>query len=168
MIKKIVDMVKQFLKNMVEKERCPQKLALSFCVGIYIAFSPFPGLHTVMVFVFSWLFKLNWAVVLASSCLINSPWTMVPIYATDYMVGRWLCDALFSGDMLAFNPSWMNWINQYMSQYVGMGNMCLTSFLIGGNVLGLFFGVLLYIPMKHIFSTLVNQMYNLINKPVSQ
>lgn len=167
MIKKIIEAFKNFLKNLALKERCPKKLALSFCMGVYIAFSPFPGLHTAMVFAFSWLFRLNWAVVLSSSCLINSPWTMVPIYATDYMVGNWLCGQMFGCDMLTYNPSWMNWINQHVSHYAGMGNICLSSFLIGGNVLGVGFALLLYVPMKYLFGALVDQMYNRAKPTVS-
>src|SRR5581483_10373754 len=72
------------LKNLADQEHCSTKLALSFCVGVYIAFSPFIGLHTVMTFIFVWLFGLNLAATFTASWLINNPWTMIPIYSTDY------------------------------------------------------------------------------------
>ncbi len=76
-IKKMVIKLKAFLMDLALKDRSPAKLAAAFCMGVYIAFSPFPGFHTAMVFVLSWMCHLNVGVVFASSCVINNPWTMV-------------------------------------------------------------------------------------------
>ena len=131
-------------------ERCPQRLALSCCVGIYIAFSPFVGFHTVMAFLFSWLFALNCAVMLVVSCCINNPWTMVPIYASDYVVGDWLF-YFFGIDGAQSNPTWMIAINKFIAKYMSIGNgLSLWAFLIGGNLLGCVISGTVYPILKRI------------------
>lgn len=164
-LRKILDFFKRFLKNLVLKERSPEKLALGFCLGVYIAFSPFPGLHTAMVFVFSWLFKVNWVVVLATSNLVNNPWTMIPIYGSDYLFGKWLCSTFFGCDMLVYNPAWMNALCQWVANYTSIAEVSLLSFVIGGNILGIFFAFVAYPVMKKVFTSLAKEVHGLINKP---
>jgi hypothetical protein len=58
----------------------PHRLALAFGLGVFIAFSPWLGLHIASAFLFAWLFRLNKIVVLTGS-FVNNPWTIVPLYA---------------------------------------------------------------------------------------
>lgn len=57
----------------------PHRLAVAFAAGVFIAFSPTIGLHTLTVFAIAWLFRLNTIVVLTAAFL-NNPWTIVPMY----------------------------------------------------------------------------------------
>lgn len=144
--------LKNFLKKLIYQERSPEKLAFSFCMGIYIAFSPFPGLHTVMVFLFSWLFRLNLGVTFTSSCFINNPWTMIPIYGADYGLGYFLVYKLFKFDLAIFDPWWMGYINYFCEKTLGIAKPCIWSFLLGGNLLGIGLALLLYPIMRKIFA----------------
>lgn len=164
MIKKGLSRFKAFLMTLVLKEQHSHKLAFAFCMGVYIAFSPFPGFHTAMVFVLSWLCGLNVAVVLASSCLINNPWTMVPVYVADYVFGNWVCCTFLGTNMIDFNPSWMNGFAQWVCLKTGIAHISLASFLIGGNLLGIGFAVLLYPIMRYIFSKLAIEAQSLLHK----
>jgi len=139
------------LKNLADQEHCSTKLALSFCVGVYIAFSPFIGLHTVMTFIFVWLFGLNLAATFTASWLINNPWTMIPIYSTDYFFGDWLLHKMLGLDTVTCNPLWMSWINSPLRTYCGLGNISLLAFIIGGNLLGIGISLMLYPVMKRVF-----------------
>lgn len=58
----------------------PRRLAMAFAVGVFIAFSPTVGLHTLSVFAVAWAFRLN-TLVLFTAAFINNPWTIVPMYA---------------------------------------------------------------------------------------
>jgi uncharacterized protein (DUF2062 family) len=58
----------------------PNKLALASAVGVFIAFSPTIGLHTISCLVIAWIFRLSKLVVFTSATLVNNPWTMVPLY----------------------------------------------------------------------------------------
>jgi len=57
----------------------PRRLAAAFALGVFIAFSPWLGLHIVSAVALAWLFRLNKVVVLTAS-LLNNPWTIVPMY----------------------------------------------------------------------------------------
>lgn len=58
----------------------PHRLALAFAAGVFIAFNPLIGLHTLMAVAIIGAFRLN-TVVLFTGAFINNPWTMVPLYA---------------------------------------------------------------------------------------
>lgn len=139
--------VREFLQH----ERCPRRLAFSVSLAVFIAFSPFVGFHTVMVFLFAWLFTLNAAVLLAISMLINNPWTMVPIYAADHVVGNhlfYLCGI----DGMNLNPDWICSVNSWISHYTGLEGISLWAFLVGGNLLSVVLAITTY-PIIHYVST---------------
>jgi uncharacterized protein (DUF2062 family) len=144
--------VKNFFKKLIYQERSAEKLALSFCIGNYIAFSPFPGFHTLMVFLFSWMFSLNLGVTFASSCFINNPWTMIPVYGSDYIFGYWLLHKVFNLNFEVFEPWWMYYINMFCEKTLGIAKPCIISFIVGGNILGIGLSILLYPLMKRVFA----------------
>ena len=150
MIKKVLS----YLKKFVYQERSPQKLAISFCIGNYIAFSPFIGLHTVMVFIAAWLFSLNFPVTFAEAYGINNLWTAVPIYTADYIFGYWLVHKVIHLNGLLYNPHWFNLMCQFFEQKLGLVKPCIWSFLIGGNLLGILTSIILYPFMVKLFSKL--------------
>ena len=64
----------------------PRRTALAFAIGVFLAFSPLYGLHTISVFLFAWAFRLNVVAMLAGS-LVNNPWTVIPILGSTMWVG---------------------------------------------------------------------------------
>lgn len=138
------------------QERSAKKLAISFCMGNYIAFSPFIFLHTVMVFIFVWLFRLNFAVTFAVAYGVNNIWTAVPIYTTDYVFGYWLVHRVFGADLSSFDFSWMSYINNFFEHTLGLSRPCFWSFMIGGNLLGILTSIVLYPFLVSLFTRLVN------------
>lgn len=146
--------IKNFLKKLLAQESSAHKLALAFSVGTYIAFSPFPGFHTLLVFLLGWLLQLNIPVILTVSILINNPWTMIPVYAVGHVAGQWICQCIFGNDLLFYNPFWMDWFNNWVCSYTHLCGMSLWAFLIGGNILGIVFALLSYPLMLYIFKRL--------------
>jgi uncharacterized protein (DUF2062 family) len=57
----------------------PQKLALAFALGIFVAFTPTIGLHILTCLVLAWMFRLSKLVIITAS-FVNNPWTIVPLY----------------------------------------------------------------------------------------
>jgi uncharacterized protein (DUF2062 family) len=139
---------KEYLKKQFSREQSPHKLALSLSFAIFIAFSPFLLLHTVLVFVCSWLFRLNFAITFAVVHMIHNPWATIPIYASDYMLGDLLLHKWLGLNTLALNPTWMGFFNGYITKYVGLTDISLVAFLVGGNLLGLILAISLYPLMK--------------------
>ncbi len=139
----LLEKIKNIFVNAVKSNSSPSKLALSFAVGIFIAFFPFPGGHTVMMFGARWLFGLNFPVLLLATSF-NNPWTLVPFYSFDYCFGYW-----FVHSFLGFSPSWII----SLGKIFGSLKICLWSFFIGGIVLGTIFSFLSYPIMILVFKT---------------
>jgi uncharacterized protein (DUF2062 family) len=65
----------------------PERTALAFSIGVFIAFSPFLGLHTIMATLIAFLFRFN-KIAIYSGTFINNPFlTLVPIIIASYAVG---------------------------------------------------------------------------------
>jgi len=152
----ILTRLRSFFAKLINAERCPQKLATSFCLGVYIAFSPFIGLHTAMTLLFGWLFALNTAVIFTISILINNPWTMAPVYGFDHLFGVWVF-GLFNIDSMVWNPSWLTSCNAYLQQHIGISGISLSAFMVGGNLLGIIISVMLYPFIKRIFNAYLSK-----------
>jgi uncharacterized protein (DUF2062 family) len=132
---------KKVLHKAFEEGSCPKKMALSFCAGIYIAFSPFPGGHTIMMLISKWLFRLNFPVLFFATS-INNPWTAIPFFSLDYVFGYWLTHSVIGWD-----PGW----NISLAKFFGSGEICLWSFLLGGNILGIAGAILCYPAIRKLF-----------------
>jgi uncharacterized protein (DUF2062 family) len=143
----VFDKIKTTFKNAFTQGWTVKKLTQSFCIGIYIAFSPFFGLHTAMMFAAKFLFKLNFPVLFLATSF-NNPWTMVAFYSFDYFFGYWLIHTF-----LGFNPTW----TIPLARIFGSGNICIWSFLIGGNILGILFAIGSYPFMHILFKNLVKK-----------
>ncbi|MFC1845593.1 DUF2062 domain-containing protein [Candidatus Dependentiae bacterium] len=162
---KLIGRIVSIFKKLVLKERSSKKLSLSFCVGLYISFSPFIFCHTIMVVAFAWLFSLNGAAVFAGA-FVNNPWTMVPCYSVGYFFGEFVLRTICRLDTLALNPSWMALVNEPITRVTGMQGISFWSFLLGGNLLGVMLGVMLYPALKRLFGRLSVQVYGVAKKSV--
>ncbi|MEJ7618470.1 MAG: DUF2062 domain-containing protein [Pyrinomonadaceae bacterium] len=68
----------------------PERTALAFSIGVFIAFSPFLGLHTIMATVLAFVFRFN-KLAIFSGTFVNNPFlTLVPIILASYAVGAFL------------------------------------------------------------------------------
>jgi uncharacterized protein (DUF2062 family) len=70
----------------------PERTALAFSIGVFIAFSPFLGLHTILATFLAFVFRFNKIAIYTGTFLNNPPLTLVPIIIASYAVG-----ALFMG-----------------------------------------------------------------------
>jgi len=68
----------------------PERTALAFSIGVFIAFSPFLGLHTIMATVVAFAFRFN-KIAIYTGTFINNPFlTLVPIIIGSYAVGAFV------------------------------------------------------------------------------
>lgn len=58
----------------------PRRTAFAYAVGVFLGFSPFLGLHTVLGLLVAFLFRLNRVAILLG-VYTNNPWWMLPYYA---------------------------------------------------------------------------------------
>jgi uncharacterized protein (DUF2062 family) len=77
----------------------PERTALAFSIGVFIAFSPFLGIHTIMATLIAFAFRFN-KIAIYTGTFINNPFlTLVPIIVVSYGVG-----ALVLGKPLRIPP----------------------------------------------------------------
>jgi hypothetical protein len=73
-------------------EDTPHRTAAAFGLGLFIAFFPLVGIHTLLALGLAFLLRLSRAAVLLGAWM-NNPWTIVPIYSAGTAVGCLLLGA---------------------------------------------------------------------------
>jgi uncharacterized protein (DUF2062 family) len=92
-------MFRASLRRLLAIDDPPERTALAFSVGVFIAFSPFLGLHTILATLLAFLFRFN-KIAIYTGTFINNPFlTLVPIILGSYSVG-----ALILGRPLKMPP----------------------------------------------------------------
>lgn len=84
----------QYLRGLFALDDTPERIALAFALGVFFAFSPLLGLHTILGLTIAFIFRLNRVAVLLG-VWVNNPYTLVPIYAAAAYVG---------GHLIGFPP----------------------------------------------------------------
>ena len=68
----------------------PERTALAFAIGVFIAFSPFLGLHTILATLLAFLFRFN-KIAIYTGTFINNPFlTLIPIIIASYAIGAFV------------------------------------------------------------------------------
>jgi uncharacterized protein (DUF2062 family) len=68
----------------------PERTALAFSVGVFIAFSPLLGLHTILATLVAFVFRFN-KVAIYMGTYVNNPFlTLAPIVIVSYALGAFL------------------------------------------------------------------------------
>ena len=68
----------------------PERTALAFSIGVFIAFSPFLGLHTIMATAVAFYFRFNKIAIYTGTFINNPLFTLVPIIIASYAVGAFI------------------------------------------------------------------------------
>ncbi len=74
------------LKVIITVRERPEKVSLSFSIGLFIGLSPFLGIHTLLAILIAPVLRLNIYATL-SGVYVTNPWTLVPIYTFSTWVG---------------------------------------------------------------------------------
>ena len=125
----------------------PERTALAFSIGIFIAFSPFLGLHTIMATLIAFAFRFN-KIAIYSGTFINNPiLTLVPIIIISYAVGAFILGRPLTipdeGVELLKNPHLFS-RDYYRRLFVQSWNHIVWPFAIGGMILSVVCSVLAY------------------------
>ncbi|HEX8747159.1 MAG TPA: DUF2062 domain-containing protein [Pyrinomonadaceae bacterium] len=100
-------MFRKTLRRLLAIDDPPERTALAFSIGVFIAFSPFLGLHTILATFLAFVFRFN-KVAIYTGTFINNPFlTLVPIILASYAVG-----ALVTGRPLALPPEGMRLLKE--------------------------------------------------------
>jgi len=83
-------MFRSAIRRLLAIDDPPERTALAFSIGVFIAFSPFLGLHTILATLIAFIFRFN-KVAIYTGTFINNPFlTLVPIIVASYGVGAFI------------------------------------------------------------------------------
>ena len=83
-------MFRSTFRRLLALDDPPERTALAFSLGVFIDFSPFLGLHTILATLIAFLFRFN-KVAVYTGTFINNPFlTLVPIIIASYAIGAFI------------------------------------------------------------------------------
>jgi uncharacterized protein len=79
-------LIRRWLDTLLHIQDTPERTAAAFALGVFLGFSPFLGLHTLLGVVFAFLLNLNRVAVLVG-VYTNLPWFLGPYYVGTTIMG---------------------------------------------------------------------------------
>ena len=140
-------MFRKTFRRLLAIDDPPERTALAFSIGVFIAFSPFLGLHTIMATVIAFAFRFNKIAIYTGTFINNPILTLVPIIILSYAVG-----AFFLGRPLAIPDEGVQLLKEpqlfsgdyYRRLFLQSWNNVVWPFAIGGMVLSVVCSVVAY------------------------
>jgi uncharacterized protein (DUF2062 family) len=139
-------MFRATLRRLLALDDPPERTALAFSIGVFIAFSPFLGLHTILATLIAFLFRLNKIAIYAGTFVNNPLLTLVPIIVASYAIG-----AFFLGRPLRIPAAGIELLKSphlltaaYYRQLFREGWQIVWPFTIGGMVLSVVCSLIAY------------------------
>lgn len=127
-------------------EDTPHRTALSFAIGVFIAFFPLLGIHTGLALTIAFLFKLGRGPILVGA-YINNPWTLAPLYMAGTLLGCTLFGVSTEGlhviDWRLHGRAFYHALLQGLRPY-------LWPFVLGNILLGIVAGIVAYFALRHL------------------
>jgi uncharacterized protein len=83
------DLVRRWLDRLLHIEDTPERSASAFALGVFLGFSPFLGVHTLLGVLLAFMFDLNRVAVLLG-VYSNLPWIIAAYYVIATRVGAFI------------------------------------------------------------------------------
>jgi len=77
------------IEHILRLDEPPHKVALAIAIGIFVAFTPFLGVHLIIASCIAWAFRVRIRIA-AIATLACNPWTMPFIYGGSLILGNYL------------------------------------------------------------------------------
>lgn len=87
------------LQHLLHTHDTPQRTAAAFALGVFLGFSPFLGLHTILGLALAFALNLNRVAVLLG-VYSNLPWILPPYYAAMTLAGAAVLGAEVPPDVM--------------------------------------------------------------------
>jgi uncharacterized protein (DUF2062 family) len=138
--------VRRALQVLLHVEDTPHRIALAFGIGIWIAFCPLLGVHTIMALAIAFAFRLSRVAILLGA-YVNNPWTLAPLFLAGTVVGCALMGV--STDGLAA-VDWNLEGTEFYAALLQSLRPYLWPFVLGNTVLGVAGGVVGYAILRRL------------------
>jgi uncharacterized protein (DUF2062 family) len=139
-------MFRSTIRRLLAIDDPPERTALAFSIGVFIAFSPFLGLHTILATLLAFIFRFN-KVAIYTGTFINNPFlTLVPIIVASYGVGAFILGRPLQipqeGVELLKDPEIFS--GEYYRRLASQSRYIVEPFAVGGMVLSVVCSVIAY------------------------
>jgi uncharacterized protein (DUF2062 family) len=136
--------VRRAVDGLLQLQDTPHRIALAFGIGIWIAFSPLLGLHTVMALGAAFFFRLSRAALLLGA-YVNNPWTIAPLYLAGTALGCALLGVSTVGlETIEWNRQGLTFYRELLAHL----RPYLWPYVIGNTILGVVGGVGGYFALR--------------------
>ena len=136
--------LRKLIQAFLHLDDTPQRIAAAFAVGVYLAFHPLFGLHTLMALGIAFAFRLSRAAVLIG-IYVNNPWTIAPMYLAGTTLGCWILGVPLDG------LSGLEWDLDNRSFYrllIAGLRPYLWPYVLGNTILGIVCGLIAYVVLR--------------------
>ena len=135
-----------FLRQLLHLGDSPERTALAFSIGVFLSFSPFIGLHTIIGLAIAFLFKLN-RLALLIGVYVNTPWTLAPAASIGTAVGFFVLGtegklSEISGDSMLSESFWKEMLSDV--------EHLLLPFFVGNLVLSVVAALIAYLITRRV------------------
>lgn len=131
-------------RALLQLEDTPNRVALAFGIGIFIAFFPILGIHTALALLVAVVFRLS-KVAILTGAWTNNPWTIGPMFITGTLVG---CELLgVSADGL-HGMDWSLRGQAFYEAFFESLRPLVLPFLLGNLLVGLVVGAAAYLVLR--------------------
>jgi uncharacterized protein len=136
--------LRRAFQTVLHMEDTPHRVALSFAIGIWIAFFPIWGIHTAMALGVAFLLRLSRAAMLVGAW-VNNPWTMAPLYTAGTLLGCVLLRVPPEGlSSLDWSLRWRDFLRALLETL----RPYLWPFVVGNLILGTLAGFVGYLALR--------------------
>jgi uncharacterized protein len=127
-------------------EDSPHRIALSFGLGVFIAFSPLLGLHTAIALLIAFAFRLSRGAIIVG-IYVNNPWTIAPMYMAGTLLGCFLL-GVSTEDLAHLRFDHHGWA--FYKSLAHQLKPYLWPFVVGNTLLGSLFALLAYLVLRRV------------------
>lgn len=131
--------LKEKIKSVLRMNGKPEDIALAVATGVFVAFFPILGTHTVLALGLSWFFGVSPVITLAAT-FVNNPWTFALIHGSGLYAGM----LLMGRSIAEVNIDWSNLNPGMLMELV---KLLFVPFMVGSLLLGLAGAVAGYVFM---------------------
>ncbi|MBI3794197.1 MAG: DUF2062 domain-containing protein [Nitrospinae bacterium] len=127
---------KEILHTILHGNGTPHDVAFASALGIFIAFFPIIGTHTVLALALAWVFRVSPVITLGASW-VNNPWTIAPICGATLYLGVLVTGADISEVTI-------NWGSLHWEAFLQIIKIIGVPFVVGGLLAGAVLSVATY------------------------
>lgn len=132
--------------QLLQLDDTPHRIALAFGIGVWLAFFPILGVHTILGLLIAFLFRLSRAAILVGM-YISNPWTLAPLYMAGTLVGCAILGVstaeLTAIDWQLHGRAFYRALFENLRPYVW-------PFVVGNTVLGIAGGIVGYVVLREV------------------